>query len=133
MVTAAGLGVAREQGRRGGFYSQAQVEAVHDRLVTLRHGMGQYGRGTTATCSGRQANGGARAARRGQRARTTWLDVGPTDIAHRDQGAQRTDHWTRADLGVRVRRRTAAGRRDRARRRRARGGVPARSGVNISA
>jgi hypothetical protein len=40
MVTAAGLGVAREQGRRGGFYSQAQVEAVRDGLVTLRHSMG---------------------------------------------------------------------------------------------
>jgi hypothetical protein len=40
MVAAVGLGVAREQGRRGGFYSRAQVEAVRDGLVTPRHGMG---------------------------------------------------------------------------------------------
>jgi hypothetical protein len=128
LVAAAGLCVACEQGRRGGFYSRAQVEAVRNGLVTPRNGMGA-GRGTAATCSGRQANGGARAVRCGQRARTTWLGVGPTDIAHRDQGAQRTDLWTRAGLGMRVRRRTAAGCRDRARRR-ARG-VSARSGAKI--
>jgi hypothetical protein len=101
------------------------------RCVTdwLLHGTAwaQYGRGTVAMCSGRQANGGARAARCGQCARTTWLGVGPTDIAHRDHGAQRMDLWTRASLGVRVRRRTAASRRDRARRR-ARG-ASARSGA----
>jgi hypothetical protein len=55
------------------------------------------------TCRGRLANGGAWAARCGQRARTTWLGQGPTDIAHRDQGARRTDRWARAGLGVRVR------------------------------
>jgi hypothetical protein len=55
------------------------------------------------TCSGRPANGGAWAARRGQRTRTTWLGQGPTDITHRDQGARRTDRWARAGPGVRVR------------------------------
>jgi hypothetical protein len=106
-------------GRRGSFCSRAQVKAVRDGPVraAARHGLERHGQGPTTTCSGRPANGGARATRRGQRARTTWLDVGPTDIAHRDHGARRTDLWTRADLGVRVRRRTAAGRRGRARRR----------------
>jgi hypothetical protein len=69
----------------------------------MGRGMAGVRREGTATCSTRQANGSARAARYGQRARTTWLGVGPTDIAHRDQGAQRTDLWTRAGFGMRVR------------------------------
>jgi hypothetical protein len=35
----------------------------------------------------------------------------PTDVVHRSQHARRTDHSTRAGLGVRVRRGTVAGRR----------------------
>jgi hypothetical protein len=106
-------------GRRGGFCSRAQVKAVHDGPVraAARHGLEQHVQGPATTCSGRPANGGAQAAQRGQRARTTWLGVGPTDIVHRDHGAWRTDLWTRAGLGVRVRRRKAAGHRNRARRR----------------
>jgi hypothetical protein len=49
------------------------------------------------------ANGGAWAARSGQRARTTWLGQGPTDVTHRDQGARRTDRYVRAGLVVHVR------------------------------
>jgi hypothetical protein len=116
-------------GRRGVFCSQAQVKAVRDGPVraVARHGLERHGQGPATTCSCRPANGGARAARRGQRARTTWLGVGPTDITHRDHRARRTDLWTRACFSVRVRRRTAAGRRDRVRRR-ARG-ASARSGA----
>jgi hypothetical protein len=64
MVTAAGLGVAREQGRRGGFYSRAQVEAVRDGLVTPRLGMGAvwpgYG-GDVQWPAGQWRRGGASA------------------------------------------------------------------------
>jgi hypothetical protein len=47
MVAVVGLCVAREQGRRGGFYSRAQVEVVRDEPVnsTARHGA-RHGRGT---------------------------------------------------------------------------------------
>jgi hypothetical protein len=47
MVAAVGLCVAREQGRRGGFYSRARVETVRDGPVnsTARHGA-RHGRGT---------------------------------------------------------------------------------------
>jgi hypothetical protein len=65
-------------------------------------GMAGVRRKGAATCGGRRANGGAWAAQRGQRARTTWLGQGPTDVTHRDQGAWRTDHWARAGLGVRA-------------------------------
>jgi hypothetical protein len=34
---------------------------------------------------------------------TAWLGRGPADVTHRSYGAQRTDHWTRAGLGVRAR------------------------------
>jgi hypothetical protein len=66
----------------------------------------RHGRSTVegaATCGGRRANGGAWEARRGQRARTTWLGQGPTNVMHRDQGVRRTDRWMLAGLDVRVR------------------------------
>jgi hypothetical protein len=70
MVAAAGLCVARKQGRRGGFYSQAHVEAVCDGLVTPRQGMGMvwlwYGGAWAATCCGRRASGVRRRHRPGR-------------------------------------------------------------------
>jgi hypothetical protein len=67
-----------------------------------RHGS-RHGANRTATCGGAVANGkqwtadaaGGRAAR--------GLPRKPTDIVHRRQHARRTDPWTRAGLGVRVR------------------------------
>jgi hypothetical protein len=55
------------------------------------------------------ANGGARAVRCGQCAGVAWLGRGPVDVAHRDLGARRSNHWTQAGLGVRVQRRMTVG------------------------
>jgi hypothetical protein len=68
MVAAAGLGVSREQGRRGGFYSRAQVEVVRDGPVnsTAWHGA-RHGANRTMTCGGAVTNGERRARPVGER------------------------------------------------------------------